>query len=208
MLGAGLAENNTQNLEKWVLNPGHLKEGTRMEDLAAAYQGAPMTKDEVSALVAYLQGRTTDPKAQPAPTATASTAQPTPTGQVPSGNVGLEIRTVGSSLTFNTSSFAVKAGSDVTMKLVNGAPTPNLEHNWVLVKGGTESAVESAGLAAGPSKGWIQTGDPNVIANTPLVKGGATGSVSFKAPAAGSYGFICSFPGHAGTMHGTFTVVP
>jgi azurin len=48
---------------------------------------------------------------------------------------------------------------------------------------------------------------PDVIAHTGLVGPGETVEVTFKAPAAGTYTFLCSFPGHfAAGMKGTLVV--
>ena len=46
----------------------------------------------------------------------------------------------------------------------------------------------------------------NVIAYTDLVGGGQTTSVEFNAPDAGTYDFLCSFPGHYAIMKGKFIV--
>ncbi|HEY3291667.1 MAG TPA: plastocyanin/azurin family copper-binding protein [Anaerolineae bacterium] len=45
-----------------------------------------------------------------------------------------------------------------------------------------------------------------MIAFTNLVKPGDTGTVTFDAPAAGQYPFICTFPGHYVLMKGTLTI--
>ena len=39
-----------------------------------------------------------------------------------------------------------------------------------------------------------------------MIGGGQTTSITFTAPAAGTYDFICSFPGHSGLMKGKFIV--
>ena len=83
-----------------------------------------------------------------------------------------------------------------------------LQHNWVLVQAGTENAVATDGIVAGPQNGWIPQNDDRVIAHTPLLNAGETGRVQFTSPPTGSYVFVCTFPGHNFTMLGGFEVTP
>ncbi len=108
------------------------------------------------------------------------------------------------SLKFEPAALAAKAGQPVTVKFKNSGA---LQHNWVLVKGDTAAAdaVAQAGTTAGAAAGYIPT-DPNIIASGKLLNGGQAEDVTFTAPAAGAYTYICTFPGHAATMKGTFTV--
>ena len=46
----------------------------------------------------------------------------------------------------------------------------------------------------------------SIIAATKLLGGGETDTVIFDAPAAGTYEFLCSFPGHYAIMKGKFIV--
>ena len=48
----------------------------------------------------------------------------------------------------------------------------------------------------------------DVLVNTDLLDPGATGEIKFEAPAAGTYQFVCTFPGHGATMFGDFVVTP
>ena len=68
--------------------------------------------------------------------------------------------------------------------------------------------MASDGTAAGTGNDWLKPDDPRVIANTALLDPGATGEVRFTAPAAGTYQFVCTFPGHSPTMFGDFQVSP
>lgn len=109
---------------------------------------------------------------------------------------------------YDKTEFTVEAGKEVTL---NFRHTGKIEkkimgHNFVLLKEGTdvgEFAREAA--AAGESQDWIPEGD-NIIAHTKMIGGGQSTSVTFMAPAAGTYDFICSFPGHSGLMKGKFIV--
>ena len=208
-MAAGLVDKTEANVKSWVHNPNDIKPGNHMSHHAAAYKGALPTQDEVDALSAYLMGRTTNSNIPPVtPTVQPSATPPAgpPAGEVSSGPVN--ISTAGNDLTFNTAKIAVKAGAQVAVTLKNGATSASLQHNWVLVKQGTEDAVAGAGLSAGPTKDWVPANDPNVLAKVKLVDGGKSGTATFAAPAPGTYAFICSFPGHSGTMKGVFEVVP
>ena len=142
----------------------------------------------------------------PVPTSAAPTVAPateTPT-TVPEGPVErLEISVNGDALEFDKSSLSVDAGSQVVLSFSN-VSTIN-QHNWVLVQAGTEKAVADR-AALNPTTDWLEPGDPDVVANTKVLETGATGEASFTAPPVGTYGFICTFPGHSATMKGNFEV--
>lgn len=118
----------------------------------------------------------------------------------------LEISTEGDTLKFDLANLEAKVGSTV-MVVFQNASTIN-QHNWVLVQAGTKDAVSAAGTEAGPDAAWIPQGDDRVIAATGLLDPGATEEVSFTAPAAGTYQFVCTFPGHNFTMFGDFVAAP
>ena len=92
---------------------------------------------------------------------------------------------------FTPTSATVSSGAEVEVTLTNvGA----LEHSWVLVAGDADAATVTDAAAING-------------ATTGSVAGGQTGSATFTAPAAGSYQFVCTIPGHAAAgMVGTLTV--
>ena len=159
-----------------------------MATLPSSYGSAGSTLPEMS-------GSPTQP---PAP---AVKAPVTSTGD----SVVLEIGSVSSDgLEFDTDVLAASAGAEVALTFKNNAVTQ--QHNWVLVKNGTKDAVATAGLTLGADNGWIPPDDPNVIANAGLIAPGESAQVTFTAPSAGTYQFVCTFPGHNLTMFGTFEV--
>jgi azurin len=87
----------------------------------------------------------------------------------------------------------------------NATPDSNMFHNVVVAKPGTEAQVANAGIQAGEAHDWVKEG-PDVLAHTPLAKPGETTSIVFRAPAAGDYPYICTFPGHAAVMKGVMKV--
>jgi azurin len=118
----------------------------------------------------------------------------------------LNISTAGEALQYAPAALNATAGQQAQVTFKNGSAAQ--KHNWVLVKGGDDVAqkVDDAGAAAGEAAGYVPN-DPNVISSVKLLDGGATGSASFTAPAAGTYTFLCTFPGHyVAGMKGTLTV--
>ena len=175
--------------------------------LAAACGGddaAPtFTRGPATAVPPTAVPSTTEPVATTAP---ADTVTPADTVAPSLGGESLTISVDGDALSFDTSNFEVSAGSEVVLVFDN-VSTIN-QHNWVLVKAGTKDAVAQRGVVAGLQSGWLQSGDADVLANTNLIDPGATVELKFDAPAAGTYQFVCTFPGHAATMFGDFVVTP
>jgi plastocyanin len=124
-----------------------------------------------------------------------------------SGGGSLSVTTPGEQLAFQPATLSATAGQQVSVAFKNGSTAQ--KHNWVLVKGGDDVAtqVDEAASAAGEAAGYIPADKANIIANTNLLDGGASGTATFTAPAAGTYTYLCTFPGHyiAG-MKGTLTV--
>ena len=102
-------------------------------------------------------------------------------------------------LKFEPATLAAPANGQVTVAFKNAGAQ---QHNWVLAK--AEDADKIATEAA--AKGGDATGIAGVLASGALLAGGGNEEVKFTAPAAGSYTYICTVPGHyqAG-MKGTLT---
>lgn len=145
------------------------------------------------------------PRPATTPTRAVTTPAAAPTAVAPTGPA-LEISTPKTDeFKFDKPSLSGKAGTQVTVRFRNSSLA--LEHNWVLVTAGTKDAVAAAGASAGPVNNWVAKG-PNVLANTKVTKSGETAEVTFTVPAAGTYQFVCTFPGHAVTMFGEFKSTP
>jgi azurin len=122
------------------------------------------------------------------------------------GGANLNVSTAGEALQFAPAALNATAGQAVKVTFKNGSAAQ--KHNWVLVNGGDDVAakVDEAGAGAGEAAGYIPT-DPAIIGKTKLVNGSETDTASFTAPAAGTYTFLCTFPGHyVAGMKGTLTV--
>lgn len=102
----------------------------------------------------------------------------------------------------------VPANSTVTLTLVhNGKMAKSaMGHNFVLLKAGTDIvAFGLKAIEAGVENDHIPQSDA-IIAHTGLIGGGEQTSVTFDAPAPGTYDYICSFPGHYAMMQGKLIV--
>ncbi|MEN9723146.1 MAG: hypothetical protein RJB38_1132 [Pseudomonadota bacterium] len=141
-----------------------------------------------------------------APQAEAPAAAPAAVDPNKKADVEVSIGTEGDAMAFNTKEFEVKAGQLVKVNFKNNASPGGLQHNLLFVKPGSEQAVANASIQAGNDKGWVPAGDANVFAHTKLVNAGESDSVTFVAPAAGDYPYICTFPGHAMVMKGVMHV--
>jgi azurin len=143
-------------------------------------------------------------------------AQPTAVVTAAQGRVIEIVATdAGGKYIFKPDTITAKAAEPllVRMKSVAGTmgnmPKMAMAHNFVLVKPGNDPMqFANAGIAGGFQGSYIPPDRKDqVIAFTPLAGVGETVEVTFAAPAAGTYPFICTFPGHvAGGMKGTLVV--
>jgi azurin len=112
---------------------------------------------------------------------------------------------------FSVTEITATAGEEIRVVLstVGTMPKMVMAHNFVLLKAGVDAkAFADAGVMVGPAANYIaEAQQANVIAASTLAGAGETVEVTFTAPAAGTYTFLCSFPGHfAAGMTGTLVV--
>ena len=110
---------------------------------------------------------------------------------------------------FNLNEIKVPAGSTValTLKHVGQAPKASMGHNVVILAAGTDVNKYAASAMSARNEDYVPSAKAaSVIVATKLIGGGESDTVVFKAPAAGTYDFICSFPGHYAMMKGKFIV--
>ena len=110
---------------------------------------------------------------------------------------------------FNLDTINIPAScSDFTITLnhVGQLPVAAMGHNVVVVATSDFAGVAADGLAAGADANYVPAGDDRVIANTDMVGGGQSTSVTFSTSSleqGGDYTFFCSFPGHSALMRGS-----
>lgn len=112
---------------------------------------------------------------------------------------------------FNTKALEVTAGQKVTLtfKHIGQLPAVAMGHNVIILKPGTELPAFAAKCAPAKDHGYIPQDEESkalIIANTKMLGGGEEDTITFTAPEAGEYPFICSFPGHFAIMQGVLTV--
>ena len=109
---------------------------------------------------------------------------------------------------FNKDELRAKAGQEVTLVLKHTGTMDKqaMGHNWCLLKKGVDVQEFAMEAMKASDNEYIPQGTNKLIAHTDLIGGGQETSVTFTAPKAGTYDYICSFPGHFGTMHGKLIV--
>lgn len=119
----------------------------------------------------------------------------------PAGAKARTIELIGTEkMKFDKEEIVAKPGETIriVLKSVGTMPKTIMAHNFVLLKP-TADVVEfnKAAFNARPTEFLPPDKKGDIIAATGLAGGGETVEVTFKVPAkAGSYTFICSFPGH------------
>ena len=110
---------------------------------------------------------------------------------------------------FDKKEIRIKAGVRVklTLKHTGKAPAATMGHNLVLLKAGTDVAKFATRAAAAKSTAFIPASEKDsVIAHTRILGGGESDTIEFDAPAAGTYDYVCTFPGHYVIMRGKLIV--
>jgi azurin len=112
---------------------------------------------------------------------------------------------VNQNMVFDKELFRVKVGKKIRLivKNTSAKSTMSMVHNVVVLNKGTDIAdfAEVARLAK--TEQYVPSSlASSIIAYTKTVSGGESDEVEFTIPQAGVYDFICSFPGHWGTMQG------
>ena len=119
--------------------------------------------------------------------------------------------TGGDDMKFSLTSIPAKPGETIKIKLVSKGTLPKIAmaHNFVLLKLGAKQLdfVNAAAMARATDFIPPDMKD-QVLAATGLAGPGETVEVTIKVPAAaGSYPYLCTFPGHfAAGMKGTLDV--
>ena len=111
----------------------------------------------------------------------------------------------GENMRFDNELFRVRAGKKIKLIFKNTGPKlpASMTHNVVVLMKGTDIADFADAVHNAGNEQYVPASvSPLVIAHTRLVSGGDSDEVQFIIPRTGVYDFICSFPGHWGTMQG------
>jgi len=147
----------------------------------------------------------------PAPQAAAPAAKQAAKSAPAKGGAARTVEiTAGDDMKFSMASIAAKPGETIRLVLKNVGKMPKVAmgHNFVLLKAAAKPTdFANASMSAAATDYIPPAMKADVIANTTTTGPGDTVEVTFKAPAAGSYTFLCSFPGHfVAGMKGTLVV--
>ena len=112
---------------------------------------------------------------------------------------------------YNIKAFEVTEGQKVVLsfKHIGQLPAMAMGHNVVILKTGTAIPAFATKCAPAKDSGYIPQdaeSKEQMVAHTKLLGGGESDEITFVAPAAGDYPFICTFPGHFAIMQGVMTV--
>ena len=112
---------------------------------------------------------------------------------------------------YDKTTIDAKPGETIKIQLTPKGAMPKvaMSHNVVVLKLGTDAtAFVNAGATARATDYIADAQKAHVIAHTPLAGNGETVEATFKVPAAaGSYPYVCTFPGHfVAGMKGTLVV--
>lgn len=109
---------------------------------------------------------------------------------------------------YNLSEIKVNAGDKVELVLehIGKMSVETMGHNFVLLKQGTNLQEFGAEAVEFKDNDYIPEETDAVIVHTKMLGGGEKTTITFDAPAKGTYDFICSFPGHLALMKGKFIV--
>ena len=112
---------------------------------------------------------------------------------------------------FDKREFTVKSGEKVELEFKNIGKLPKIAmgHNLVILKKGISSlkfGQKVMSLGASATNALPEGSMEDVIAATKLLGPGESETLTFTAPEAGDYQFVCSFPGHFAMMRGIMVV--
>jgi azurin len=132
-------------------------------------------------------------------------AKQAPTKEAPkAGKAAGGARTVaitgGDDMKFNLTEITAKPGETIRIQLKNVGTLPKMAmaHNVVVVKPTTKVVEFNTAAASARDTDFIPAAmKAEIVASTGLAGPGETVETTFKVPAAaGTYPFMCSFPGH------------
>jgi azurin len=161
------------------------------------------------ALIASGCGQKESASAGSAAAPAASAAAPAAKSAAPAGPRVIEI-TANDQMKFNLATIEAKAGEELKVVLTNEGSLPKeaMGHNWVLLKADADPAAFAAAAMTAKDSEYVPASlAGQVIAKIDLLGPRKSGEVTFKAPAPGTYVYLCSFPAHFMVgMKGTLVV--
>ena len=140
-------------------------------------------------------------------TAPAESSETTATSEAKTNNH--IVLKAGDDMRFDKTEFTVKAGEEVTLILMNTGEMSKeaMGHNFILLNPGSDASEFANKAASAKATDYIPTElKSQIIANTKLLGGKENEQIKFTVKA-GTYDFLCSFPGLFATMNGKITAI-
>jgi hypothetical protein len=122
--------------------------------------------------------------------------------------VELSIAAIGANMAemkYDKSNLEVASGSTVKLTFESKATDPAMPHNWILIRKGNLDRIARKGMEAGADKSYVPSDDDILVASK-LLGPNEKQVLTFPAPPAGEYQFVCTYPGHSMMMQGVFIV--
>ena len=143
----------------------------------------------------------------------AASSAPSATASAPaaaSGECSFEL-SGNDAMQFSSKEIAIPASCQqftINFKHAGSMPKASMGHNVVIAKPSDLNGVIKDGMKAGPAADYAKAGDERVLAKTKLLGGGESDSLTLDVAAikAAPYSFVCTFPGHTGSMRGSIVI--
>jgi azurin len=152
----------------------------------------------------------------PAPVAAPQTAPTPPPAPVPATPVvvapdaeGIVRISSNDQMRFSATRIEVKAGEKIKIELHNAGALPKeaMGHNLIVLKPGIVPSAYAAKAMAAKATDYVPAdAAAEVIGHTKLLGPGEKAMLELEPLAAGTYPFLCSFPGHVALMNGELVV--
>jgi azurin len=139
-----------------------------------------------------------------APAAPPVAPAPAPTEPAKPDAAGVVHLTGNDQMRYNASRIEVKAGQKfkVELKNVGALPKDVMGHSFVLLKPGSDGPALAAKAMTAKATDYFPTeGAEQMLAHTKLLGPGESDTIELEL-AAGTYPYLCTFPGHVGLMNG------
>jgi azurin len=126
------------------------------------------------------------------------------------GEVKIEI-TANDQMQYSSKTMEAKVGDTliITLKNIGKLPKVAMGHNLAFLKPGTVLPTFATKCMTAGASDYIPA-DPEskalVVAHTKMLGGGESDTITFEAKEAGSYPYLCTFPGHFAIMNGVLTI--
>lgn len=153
----------------------------------------------------------------PAPTPEPSAVAPTPPAPTPPpapaapvlatpDEAGVVHITANDQMKYSATRIEVKAGKiKIELKNLGTLPKVAMGHNFVVLKPGIDVQAFALKTASAIATDYVPPGDADVLGHTKVLGPGESETLELELTA-GTYPFVCTFPGHFALMRGELVV--